>query len=212
MKENEQNINHMYSKQRSWQCCQCHPPHTTAESSTAHQNQHNHKTGPDVTSLIAAKEASRQWEQGAPMEVSGGGSPTSLQMEQSCWQRQHSACALLELQLLPSRLLCCWDKLLPRHEPTGQALHTSPAQSHIRPATDCWSAPTPSGQGHNHTGNQALLPMCFMKPGSECGQKPHMSRLLQGLFLWISQPLASLMHPGHSVFELQHFLELAPSK
>lgn len=32
------------------------------------------------------------------------------------------------------------------------------------------------------------------------------------LFLWISQPLASLMHPGHSAFELQHFLELAPSK
>lgn len=124
----------MCSKQCSRQCCQCHPLHTSAGSSTAHQNQHDRKTGPDVTSLIATKEASRRWEQGASMVVSGGSSPTSPQMEQSCWQRQHSTCALLELQLLPSQLLCCCNKLLPRHEPTGQALHISPVQSHNRPA------------------------------------------------------------------------------
>lgn len=202
----------MYSKQRSWQRCQHHPPHTGAGSPTAHQNQHEGRTGPDVTSLITAKEASGRWERGTPVVVSGGGSPSSPQMGQSCWQRQHSTCALLELQLLPSQLLCCWDKLLPKHEPTGQALHTRPAHIHNRSATNCWPAPTLPGQGHNHTGNQALLPTCFTKPGPECGQKLHTSRLLLGLFLWISQPLASLMHPGHSAFELQHFLELAPSK
>lgn len=202
----------MYSKQRSWQRCQCHPPHTSAGSPTAHQSHHNRTTGPDATSPMAAKEASRRWGQGTPIVLSGASSPTSPQMGQRCWQRQHSTCALLELQLLPSQLLCCWDKLLPRHEPTGQALCTRPARSHNGPATNCWPAPTPPGQGHDHTGNQALLPVCLVRPGSECGQKLHTSRLLLGLFLWISQPLASLMHPGHSAFELQHFLELAPSK
>lgn len=100
----------MYSKQRSWRRCQCHLPHTGAGSPTAHQNQHDPKTGADVTSLITAQEASRQWERGTPVVVSEDGSPTSPQMGQSCWQRQHSTCALLELQLLPSQLLCCWDK------------------------------------------------------------------------------------------------------
>lgn len=56
----------MYSKQRSRQRCQCHPPHTSAGSPTAHQNHHNRKTGPDATSLIAAKEASTGGGEGPP--------------------------------------------------------------------------------------------------------------------------------------------------
>lgn len=56
----------MYSKQHSWQHCQCHPPHTSAGSPTAHQNQHDGKTGPAVPSLTTTKEASRRRARGTP--------------------------------------------------------------------------------------------------------------------------------------------------
>lgn len=73
-----------------------------------------------------------------------------------------------------------------------------------------------------------LLPPCLARGTVTLGIRPYFPCASRGLaqsvarsytwavccclFLWISQPLASLMHPGHSAFELQHFLELAPSK
>lgn len=144
-----------------------------------------------------------------PVVVSGGGSPTCLQMGQSCWQRQHSTCALLELQLLPSQHLCCWDKPLPRQEPSSSHQASPQPQQTCHKLLACSHPAWPGAQSHWESGPTSHV---LHEAGSECGQELHTSRLLLGLFLWISQPLASLMHPGHSAFELQHFLELAPSK
>lgn len=98
------------------------PTSHQCRKSHAHQNHHDCKTRPDITSLIATREASGRWERVTPVVVSGGGSPTCPQMGQSCWQRQHSTCVLLEFQLLTSQLLCCWTNYFPGMNPLGKLL------------------------------------------------------------------------------------------
>lgn len=74
------------------------------------------------------------------------------------------------------------------------------------PAAKRWLGAAPPGQGRGFY--RAPDPASHVKPGSARGQKLQ----AKGLFLGISQPLASLMNPGHSAFELQHFLEPAAGK
>lgn len=112
--------------------------------------------------------------------------PRAPRTGQRCRRGRHSTRLLLQLQGLPSQLLCLcsWDKPLPRHRHTGQTgAPVRPAPSQDRPAAKRRLAPVQPCWGTDFTGSQTRLPTRFAKSGSACGQKLHASCLLPGLFL-----------------------------